>query len=100
MNAYDICAAGNAHGNSSSRPFQTLIGRQIQGVADKGFARSSQQDGETKCADLVQAVDQFQVLCDRFTESDPRVQQDVLIRDHGRTGDLNRIHQIAFDVFK
>ena len=70
MNADDIRAAQDANRHGGSRPFETLVRRQVQGVTDKGFARRPKQDRIAQAADLAQAVDEFEVLLDRLAEAD------------------------------
>ncbi len=85
MYAHNIRAADDSHCHRRGGAFETLIGGQVEGVADERFTRRAEQNRESQGADLAEAVDQFEVVFDLFPETDTGVEDDVRIRDAGLT---------------
>ncbi len=90
MDADDIGPVHDAHSHSGGSSLQPLPDRQpSQDVTNRPFARGPDHDWLPQRTKLAQPPEHFQVLLDRFAESEPRIDQDTIVSDAGGQGKLD-----------
>src|SRR5690349_13528798 len=72
------------------RSAQALIGRGGRNLVDEALARSAEEKGQAEGLKLTDACDRGEALLRRFAEADARIEHDVLPRDAGVRGNLQR----------
>src|SRR5262245_1142075 len=74
-------------GDRSAQPF---IGRGGGNLVDEALARSADEKGQPERLELTDACDRGEALLRRLAEADARIEHDVLPRDAGVRGNLQR----------
>lgn len=100
MYTQDIGTAQDADGIGSQAAFQSLLGRQIERIADEGLARDTQQDWETQGGDVVEMVEQGKILGNGLAKANAGVEDDMRIRDASLAGERHAAHQLSFDILE
>ena len=95
MMAAPLATADEMRGD---RAAQALVGRSGRNLVDEALARGAEQERQAERLELAEPRDRDEALLRRLAEADAGIEHDVLARDAGARGDLERAREERRDI--